>query len=70
MFKDFRYIFFKKLFSGLSNETMYFIFGLLQQVFKLTKAQSVETLHHSKCSSKTTCPRHGNFGVWGMLRID
>ena len=48
---------------------MYCIFGLLQQVFLLTKAQSVENLHHSKFLSRKTCPHQGNFGVWGIFGI-
>ena len=48
---------------------MYYSFGLLQQVFLLTKAQSVENLHHLKFSSWKTGPHQGNFGVWGMFGI-
>ena len=50
-------------------ETIYCIFGILQQVFLLTKSQSVESLHRPKFLSRKACPDHSNLGVWGMFGI-
>ena len=36
-------------------------------ILELTKAQSVEPLHHSKFSSTKSCPHHGNFSVCLVL---
>ena len=66
MFKDFLNRFLRKIVSGPSSETKHFILSFFN---KNTKAQSDETLHHSKFLSRSFCPHHCNFGVWGMFCV-
>ena len=61
-------IFQEKFTVASGNQCIAFL-GLLQQVFLLTEAKSVETLNHSKFLSRKACHHHGNFGVWGIFGI-
>ena len=60
---------FQKFFFRSFWETIYCIFGILQQVFLLTNSQSVESLHRPKFLSRKSFSHHGNFGVWGLFGV-